>query len=45
VRLARKTEWKELAEETYIGLGQRLLVTDEGEHPLLQCRVIDFTSA
>jgi len=45
LRLARKTEWKELAEETYIGLGQRLLVTDEGEHPLLQCRVIDFTTA
>jgi type VI secretion system protein ImpE len=42
LRLARKTEWKELAGETYIGLGQRMLATDEGEHPLLQCRVIDF---
>ena len=43
LRLSRKTEWKELAEETYIGLGQRVLVTEEGEHPLLQCRTIDFS--
>jgi type VI secretion system protein ImpE len=45
LRLARKTEWQELAEETFIGLGQRVLATDEGEYPLLQCRVIDFTAA
>ena len=44
LRLARKTEWQELPEETFIGLGQRVLVTDEGEHPLLQCRVIDFAT-
>jgi type VI secretion system protein ImpE len=44
LRLARKTEWQELAEETFIGLGQRVLVTDEGEHSLLQCRVIDFAT-
>jgi type VI secretion system protein ImpE len=44
VRLARKTEWQELAEETFIGEGQRVLATDDGEHPLLQCRVIDFAS-
>jgi type VI secretion system protein ImpE len=42
LRLARKTEWQELAEETFIGLGQRVLVTDEGDHSLLQCRLIDF---
>ena len=45
LRLARKTEWRELAEETFIGLGQRVLVTDAGEHPLLQCRIIDFAAA
>lgn len=45
LRLARKTEWQELAAETFIGLGQRVLVTDEGEHPLLQCRVIDFVTS
>jgi type VI secretion system protein ImpE len=45
VRLARKTEWKENANDTFIGLGQRIFATDEGEHPLLQCRVIDFQSS
>jgi type VI secretion system protein ImpE len=45
LRLARNTEWQERPEETFIGLGQRVLVTDEGEHPLLQCRVIDFVTA
>ena len=44
LRLARKTEWQELAEETFVGLGQRVFVTDEGEHPLLQCRLIDFAA-
>jgi type VI secretion system protein ImpE len=44
LRLARKTEWQELGEETFIGLGQRTLATDEGEHSLLQCRLIDFVS-
>ena len=42
LRLARKTEWEEKAENTFIGLGQRVLATDEGEYPLLECRVIDF---
>jgi type VI secretion system protein ImpE len=45
LRLARKTEWKELAEDTFIGQGQRLLATDGGEFPLLQCRLIDFATA
>jgi type VI secretion system protein ImpE len=45
LRLARKTEWQELAEETFVGLGQRSFVTDDGEFPLLQCRVIDFDGA
>jgi type VI secretion system protein ImpE len=44
LRLARKTEWKELPEQTFTGLGQRLLATDDGDYPLLQCRVIDFTA-
>ena len=35
----------ELAEDTFIGLGQRLLATDDGEYPLLQCRIIDFATA
>jgi len=42
LRLARKTEWQDLGEETFIGLGQRVLATDQSDHPLLECRVIDF---
>jgi type VI secretion system protein ImpE len=43
--LARKTEWRELAGETYIGLGQRLFATNEGEYPLLDVKQIEFSSA
>jgi type VI secretion system protein ImpE len=35
VRLGRKTDWREVAEGTSLGLGQRLLATDLGDHPLL----------
>ena len=42
-RLARKTEWQQEAGETYLGLGQRVLATDAGEHPLLGCRSIGLT--
>jgi type VI secretion system protein ImpE len=44
LRLSRKTEWKELTEQTFLGIGQRILATNEGEHPLLQCRIIDFAA-
>ncbi len=44
LRLARKTEWREEANETFIGSGQRLLATDEAEYPMLQCRLITFSS-
>jgi type VI secretion system protein ImpE len=40
VRLARKTEWIEQAEDLYHGLGQRMLATDVDEYPLLQVRSI-----
>ncbi|MBP7148213.1 MAG: tetratricopeptide repeat protein [Acidobacteria bacterium] len=42
VQLARKTDWRRIDEDTYVGLGQRMLVTDEGEHPLLDVRAITF---
>ena len=38
IQLARKTEWKELAEDVYQGLGQRMLATDQNDHPLLDVR-------
>src|SRR5262249_22893614 len=33
IRLARKTEWDEMAPETFHGRGQRMLTTDADEYP------------
>lgn len=38
--LARKTEWREVGEGIFEGLGQRLLATDRGEFPLMDIRQI-----
>lgn len=40
IRLARRTEWVEVAADLHHGLGQRMLATDLGEHPLLEVRRI-----
>lgn len=40
IRLARKTEWAEVAENHYHGGGQRMLTTDQGDYPLLDIRDI-----
>ena len=45
LRLARKTDWQSQPGETFLGLGQRVFATDGNEHPLLGCRVIEFTAA
>jgi type VI secretion system protein ImpE len=45
LRLARKTGWTEHPGETFVGRGQRVLATDAGEFPLLDCRVIEFKPA
>jgi len=42
VRLARKTDWGEAGEETWLALGQRMLATDAGEFPLMDVRQIDL---
>lgn len=39
-QLARRTDWEELSEGLYKGLGQRMWATDAGEYPLLGCRQI-----
>jgi type VI secretion system protein ImpE len=44
IQLARKTEWTELAEGVYRGLGQRMLATDQDEYPLLEVREIHLDS-
>lgn len=40
LRLARQTVWNEEAPEVYVGLGQRILATDTGEHALMDVRTI-----
>ena len=40
IRLARRTDWVESEGELFLGLGQRMLTTDEDEYPLLDMRVI-----
>ncbi len=38
--LARKTVWREDAPDVYSGIGQRILATDSGEHPIMDVRAI-----
>jgi type VI secretion system protein ImpE len=40
--LARRTEWTERGLECFVGRGQRMLVTDAGEYPLLDLRTLTF---
>jgi type VI secretion system protein ImpE len=42
LRLARKTDWRPEAGETYLGLGQRVLATNAREYPLLECRTLEL---
>jgi type VI secretion system protein ImpE len=44
LRMARATTWREAAEGCFLGLGQRILTTDAGEYPLLECRSIELTA-
>lgn len=44
LRLARKTEWREPEAGHYFGLGQRILITDNGEHALLDTRELIFNT-
>jgi len=45
IRLARKTDWVEIAPETFQGRGQRILATDEGDFPLMDLRLIELEGA
>ncbi len=44
LRLARKTEWTELSENNFAGLGQRILTTDANDYPLLDARTITLNT-
>lgn len=41
-RMSRKTNWRNLGNNFFIGLGQRMLTTDHGEYPLLDIREVTF---
>ncbi len=45
IRMARNTEWSERKDGTSTGIGQRMLTSDEGDHPVLEIRAIEFDSA
>ncbi|MBX3316231.1 MAG: hypothetical protein KF902_05135 [Phycisphaeraceae bacterium] len=40
IRLGRKTDWIDAGPDLQIGLGQRMLATDNSEHPILEVRSI-----
>ena len=40
LRLGRGTNWQELEGGHFVGLGQRMLATDNGEYPLLEIRSV-----
>ena len=42
--MSRKTDWANPADGVCYGLGQRMLATDEEDHPLLQIRRISLES-
>jgi len=44
VALGQKTDWLEVADETFLGMGQRMLATDAGEYGLMDIRTIDLDS-
>ena len=45
IRLGRKTEWDEVAPDTFHGRGQRMLATDSNEYALLNVRRIELGRA
>lgn len=45
VAMGRKTVWHEAMPEVFVGLGQRVLATDSGEHPLMEIRAIVIDGA
>lgn len=45
LKLARRSDWQNHPGDTYLGLGQRILATDQNEYPILNCRSIEFNAA
>jgi type VI secretion system protein ImpE len=45
VRLARKTVWREETPDVFVGVGQKVLATDAGEHAIMDVRTIVLGAA
>ncbi len=45
IKMARRTDWQNVAEDTYLGLGQRVLTTDTIEVGLLELRELVLSSS
>lgn len=45
LKLSKKTEWETAAESFYLGMGQKVFMTNDGEFPLLDVRQIEFHHA
>jgi type VI secretion system protein ImpE len=44
IRLSRKTDWKDLGDDYFVGLGQRMFSTDAGDYSLMDARQIVFNA-
>jgi len=42
IQLGKKTEWQQLADDVYAGIGQRMIATDQNDYALLDIRQITF---
>lgn len=42
--LSRKTEWQDCGEDLFLGIGQKIWVTDVDEYPLMDVRTIQFNA-
>jgi type VI secretion system protein ImpE len=45
LKLCRRTAWRELSSDNYIGIGQRVLITGSAETALLDVREIELASS
>lgn len=41
-RMSRRTDWRDMGNNFFIGMGQRMLATNQGEYPLLEIRELVF---
>ncbi|MBU1354453.1 MAG: virulence protein SciE type [Gammaproteobacteria bacterium] len=44
LRLARRTEWSEIGGDHVAGRGQKVLITEQGDHALLDVRTVAFNA-